>query len=406
MSFVNSISSGLFSSPKKRKTVSVIGFSAIVLMFLGSQYIFSDNQDNSIPKTRVKKGNIVIKITESGELRAKDQVTISAVTDKQILYLAPEGSRVQKGDTLVVYESAKYAISKGEAESNLLVAESQLIQAESDLEAQEAKEEGARQQYGNMLQLSKEGFAVESEVEQSRLNYLQLKSKTKSFQAGVRAAEAQVKAAERAVEQQDRKLRQGIVFAPRDGLVVYAYVGNPDDGKKVEVGMVPFEGMDLMYLPDISSMLVDTQISEVDLYRVQEGLTAAIHLDAYPDAIFDGEVASIADLARRRISRITGKATGAKVFDVTIKVMAQDVRLKPGLTATVDIIIDKLQDAIYVPLEAVFLDELERTIVYINKNGTFEPRVVETGDSNDRVVVIKSGLAEGVEVLLARPTEI
>jgi len=406
MSLVNGISSALFSSPKKRKTASLIGFSAIVLLFLGSRYIFSDNPNSSIPKTHVKRGDIVIKITESGELRARDQVTISAVTDKQILYLAPEGSRVEKGDTLVIYESEKYAISKGEAESNLQVAKSQLIQAQSDLEAQQAKEEGARQQYDNMLQLSKEGFAVESEVEQARLNYLQLKSKTKSFEAGVRAAEAQVKAAERAVAQQDRKLRQGVVLAPRDGLVVYAYVGNPDDGKKVEVGMVPFEGMDLMYLPDISSMLVDTQISEVDLYRVKEGLSAAIHLDAYPDAVFDGEVANIADLARRRISRVTGKATGAKVFDVTIKVLAEDTRLKPGLTATVDIIVDKLKDALYIPLEAVFLDELDRTVVYVHKNGKIEPQVVETGESNDRVVVIKNGLQEGDEVLLARPTEI
>ncbi len=393
----------IFESPQKRKGALIVGGLALILLFAGGQFLFSDNPNKDIPTTTVKRGNVIIKITETGELRAQDQVTISAVTDKQILWLAPEGSWVEEGDTLVIYESEKYVISRGEAESNLRIAESQLVKAMSDLEAQRAKEQGARQKYESLLQLAKEGYAVTSEVEQARLNYIELKSKTRAFEAAVSAAKANVQRAERQLAQQERKLRQGVVLAPRAGLVVYAPVGNAEDGRKIEVGMIPFEGMDLMYLPDISSMLVDTQINEVDLHKVRVGMPATIRLDAYPDAIFEGEVSSIADLAKRKISRITGKPTGAKVFDVTVKVKAQDTRLKPGLTATVDIIVKKYTDALYLPLEAIFINELDQTVVYVKNGNHIEVREVKTGESNDRIVIIEDGVTEGEVVLVGRP---
>ncbi|MDQ7064202.1 MAG: efflux RND transporter periplasmic adaptor subunit [candidate division KSB1 bacterium] len=399
-----SIYSIFFASPRNRKNTLIVGGIAAVMLLAGSKFIFSDNQQSSIPTTIVKRGDVIIKITESGELRAQDQVTISAPTDKQILWLKPEGTWVEEGDTLIIFESEKYVISKGEAESNLRIAESQLVRAMSDLEAQRAKEQAARRKYESLLQLSKEGFAVASEVEQARLNFIELKSKTRSFEAAVNAARANVQRAERQLNQQERKLRMGVVQAPRAGLVVYAPVGNAEDGRKIEVGMIPFEGMDLMYLPDVSSMMVDTQISEVDLFRVRVGMPVKIKLDAYPDAIFDGEVANIADLAKRKISRITGKPTGAKVFDVTVKVLGKDKRLKPGLTATVDIIVNEYKNTVYVPLEAIFIDELDRTIVYVkNENGSIEQRMIDIVESNDRVAVIKEGLEEGEVLLLARP---
>jgi HlyD family secretion protein len=161
-----------------------------------------------------------------------------------------------------------------------------------------------------------------------------------------------------------------------------------------------------MYLPDISSMLVDTEISEVDLSRIKIGLPVEIRLDAYPDAVFTGEIKTIADLARRKISRVTGKLTGAKVFAVTAKVVDQDIRLKPGLSATAEIIVNEYANAFYVPLEAVFVDEQDRTITYVKKRGGIEARPIVIEESNDRVAVVKEGLQEGEELLLERPPSI
>lgn len=257
-----------------------------------------------------------------------------------------------------------------------------------------------------MPDLVKKGFIQQSEVEQAELAYLELKSKARSLKAALNAAQANVQRAQRGLDQQERKLRQGAVLAPRAGLVVYAMTGDVENQKKISVGMIPFEGQELMYLPDISSMMVDTEISEVDLARVNNGMPVEIRLDAYTGAVFKGQVTYIADLAKRKISRVTGKATGAKVFDVTIQVLDQDKRLKPGLTATLDIIVGQHENILSIPLEAVFLDDQDQTITYVKRRGGVDVRRIHIIESNDRVAVVKDGLDAGEEILLGRPSSL
>ncbi|HEX9653628.1 MAG TPA: efflux RND transporter periplasmic adaptor subunit [bacterium] len=427
-SFYRLINKGRFL---RRKSVMILASMTAVSLFVGATF-FADGESANIPLTQVKQGPVTIKITEVGELRAQNQVTISAVNDKQIIWMAPEGRWVEEGDTLIILASEKYVISSGEAKSSLLVAKAELSKTQSDLQAQKAKEEAALKNYESLPELAKKGFVMESEVEQARLAYMELKSKTMSFQASVDAARANVDRAQRALAQEERKLREGVYVAPSAGLVVYATLGDAENAKKISLGMTPFEGMDLMYLPDISSMMVDAEINEVDLSRVKIGQTVEIRLDAYADTVFNGEISNIADLAKRKISRITGRPTSAKIFQVEVKVLASDVRLKPGLTATVDIVVTEHDSALYVPLESVFLDEQDQPVVYVRREEKFESEPIKAvgffnyvidfaghvttkrskvevqpvvlGESNDRVVIVKEGLLEGDEILLGQPT--
>jgi hypothetical protein len=153
----------------------------------------------------------------------------------------------------------------------------------------------------------------------------------------------------------------------------------------------------------MSSMVVDAEISEFDLGKVRVGSPAELRLDAYPDARFRGEVVSVGALARQKISRITGKATGVKVFDVQVKVQSYDERLKPGLSTTVDFLVSEHGGALYVPLAAVFLDELDRTVAYVKNGRGAEERQIQLGGSTDRIAIVEQGLAEGEEVLLVAP---
>ncbi|MEK7729031.1 MAG: hypothetical protein AAB354_11500, partial [candidate division KSB1 bacterium] len=130
----------MWSGPNRKQTLVLLALVMVTLFFLGSTFLSSEGGDETIPTTVVKRGPVTIKITESGELRAQDQITISAVTDKQILWLASEGAWVQEGDTLIVYESEKYIISKGDAESGLLVAKADLVRAQSDCRYEEGND--------------------------------------------------------------------------------------------------------------------------------------------------------------------------------------------------------------------------------------------------------------------------
>lgn len=98
---------------------------------------------------------------------------------------------------------------------------------------------------------------------------------------------------------------------------------------------------------------------------------------------------SIGTLARPKTNPATGKITSTKVFDLMFKVTENDKRLKPGLSATVDIIVDRLSNVVYVPIESVFTTDNNRTFVYLRKKGDkVEKRLVEIGRSNDLHVKI------------------
>jgi RND family efflux transporter MFP subunit len=359
-----------------------------------------------IPTASVARGDVRITITESGELRAENQATVSAPTDKQIVWLVPEGTVVKQGDLLLRFESQKYEIAKSAAESALAVARAQLQKTLSDLAAHRATEEKARLEYEALPALAEKGFINRNELDGARLAYEEVRASSRAFQATVDAARATVQQAEQEVNQQNRKLKEGSVRAPRDGVVVYATTGDVNNPRKITVGMVPFEGMDLMYLPDPSSMRVDAEISEFDLAKVRVGSPVELRLDAYPDAIFRGEVDRIASLARQKISQITGKPIGVKVFDVSIKVLDQDERLKPGLTTTVEILVSENPGVLYVPVAGVFVDELDRTVVYLRDGEGVRVQPVELGGSTDRVAIVRSGLAEGDLILLAPPESV
>jgi len=285
----------------------------------------------------------------------------------------------------------------------LKVAQAEYQKALNELEAQQMKEEAAKKEYETLPQLAEKGYVVESEVEQARLNYLEMKAKSKSLESVIDARSADVERAVSNVKNQKLKLDQSAQLAPSDGIVVYAMVGSGADARKVEVGIIPFEGQDLIYLPDIGSMLVKTVLNEVDLGKVKVDQPVEIELDAFPGVKFNGTVQSIGTLARRQVNPATGKSTGTKVFDLTIKVDEVDKRLKPGLSATVNIIVSRLKDVLAIPIESVFTTDNNHTFVYLKNGNSFEKRLVEVGQNNDLYVEVKNGLQEKDIVLLNEP---
>ncbi len=386
-----------------KKQYIALGILVLFLVVWGIISATGTDELHDALTAQVRRGDLLVTVSETGELIAQDQATIGAITDKQILYLAPEGALVEAGDTVVVFESEKYAISTAEANSSVKVAEADYQKALNDLEAQKAKEEAAKKNYETLPELAKKGFVVESEVEQARLEYMQMQATTRSLESVVQARLADVERSKNAYRNQERKLKQSAMLAPREGVVVYATMGTGAAARKVEVGMVPFEGMDLLYLPDVASMQVRSEFNEVDLDKIRKGQPVEIYIDAYPDTVFAGRVTSIGTLARRKVNPATGKPTGTKVFDLTVQVEAKDARLKPGLSANLNIIVSKDSDVLYVPIESVFTTDNNRSYVFLKKDDDIERRAVELGKSNDLYVEVKNGLDENDIVLLDPP---
>jgi hypothetical protein len=148
---------------------------------------------------------------------------------------------------------------------------------------------------------------------------------------------------------------------------------------------------------------VETQVGATDLARVRPGGRALIHLRTAPGAAIEARVASVAQAAREKVSRITGQPTGIEVFDVVVEPLARDARLHAGLAASVEILVSEHHGVLYVPVAAVFLDELERPTVYVRTGRWAEAREVELLVKSDRYAVLSAGVKEGDEILIELP---
>jgi HlyD family secretion protein len=138
--------------------------------------------------------------------------------------------------------------------------------------------------------------------------------------------------------------------------------------------MIPYQGQPILYLPDLSTIVADTEINEIDIGKVRVGSVVELRLEAYPDAVFQGKVLQIGALARFKQGR-SGTASGIKVFDVTVKIEEKDTRLKPGLTATLDFIVERQEDVLSIPLAAVLSRKGEHIALVANA-GKIEERKI------------------------------
>ena len=123
--------------------------------------------------------------------------------------------------------------------------------------------------------------------------------------------------------------------------------------RKPRVGDNVLQNQPILYLPDISSMIVKTSIREVDLHKVKTGQSCTISVDAYPDKKMQGTVSFIGALASDK----QGGNSGAKYFQMTISITSEDSDLRPGMTARVNILSARIDGALTLPLYAVFEED-------------------------------------------------
>jgi len=204
-----------------------------------------------------------------------------------------------------------------------------------------------------------------------------------------------VQRAQERVNQSQREIDQLTMEAPIPGMVVYLEIWKGGSMDKVQEGDSPWPGQGLVNLPDLSEMVVNAAASEVDASSVDSGQSVVVVLDAFPDIEYEGTVNKKGTLARR-------KEPGSKinVFDVEISVLTDDKQVKPGMSASAKIIVDRIADVVSAPLESVFEKEGE-VFVYLNNK---KKQQVEVGRRNDMSVEILSGLEGGERICLTDPT--
>ena len=144
-------------------------------------------------------------------------------------------------------------------------------------------------------------------------------------------------------------------------------------------------------------MQVACEVHEIDVDKIKVGQDVDVRMDAYPDLMVSGRVEKVGQMARQ-----TGRwwMSDVKVFDVEVVLESNDPRLKPGMSARVTIHIDRLDDVLTAPVDAIFEEE-RQYYCYVLQSRTRKRVKVTPGKSNDSFVAITDGLEEGDVVVLA-----
>jgi HlyD family secretion protein len=225
--------------------------------------------------------------------------------------------------------------------------------------------------------------------------------------ADVSSAEAKVADAQREVErladgptQADITATQARIDAARATLE-QAQINAPFSGTITGINIMPGDqaspGKVAFRLADLTRLLVDVEVSEVDINQIELGQSVSIELDASPGRVYQGEVVEIAQDSQ--------PTQGVVNYLVTVEIIDPDEEIKPGMTAAVSVIVSSLDNVLLVPNRAVRLFDGER-VVYIVQDGELMPVTVILGASSDLYSEVVGGdLKEGDLIVLNPPTE-
>lgn len=400
----------------------------------------------------VKEGELLVEL-DSMELENQlVERRLRVMNDEAELVAAQENLKVTKNQNeasidqaelaykfavqdLEKYKDGEYPKLRKETEANLKLAEAQLKQAEealnwskilykekylsqSELQQDELNTQKAEldlqsaaedlrllDQYTYQRQIDQ----LESDVRQAELALQRAKDLAN---ADLAQAEANLKSEESGlIEERDRlqrderRFENTKIYAPIDGRVLYATsVGNRwrRDDDPIDVGTLVDERDAILYLPTASEFNVDVMVTEVDLNKVMPGLPAFINVDAIPDRTLTGKVTDIAQFPDPDSRYLN---PNLKLYKTTIEMDPTEVALRNGMSCQIEILVEDLEDVLYVPLQSVVRLGGKPVVFVVDPDDTIRPQEVVTGMDNSRFVHIKSGLEEGQRILLAPPLE-
>jgi HlyD family secretion protein len=245
--------------------------------------------------------------------------------------------------------------------------------------------------------------AARAKADKAEMEIQQLEKGTdfKVARAGAVLAEVQGKleTAQASLEQALDEMKKTTIKAPFGGIAILYETFRDGQKRKPRVGDLVWQNQPLLYLPDISTMIVNTQVREVDLHKVAMGQSCSVRVDAFPDSLIRGKVTLIGMLATERFEG----GIGEKYFQLTVTLEGRNNRLRPGMTARITVDSENATGILYVPVHAVFNDGARTFCYRAVSKGKFREQAVVVGRQNEDAVEIVSGLDKGDRVSLLKP---
>ena len=365
------------------------------------------------PVAPARKGDFLVIIRCRGELRASRTVQIYApiVPGLRIAWLAPSGEAVQQGETVIRFDSSASEQQLQTKEAALRQAQATLDQAvaQAGITAEQDRRDLAEAQYNverAQLEVSKGEILSRIQGEENKIDLGIAEEKLKVQQATVEWHDASSRSKlasltrQRDQNQADvnitkARIAQMVIKAPISGYLVF--MANFSQGwvnaKPFKVGDTVFAGMGLAEIPDLTTLQLEGKIEETDRGRISAGQDARVRVDSLPELTMPAKVGSISLLAEQSF-----EFPPTRSFRAYAPIVHPDARLRSGMNGGMDIIINRIPNALSIPSKAVFT-RAGKPVVYLASHGSYRPAEVKVLARNPDEVAI-SGVPAGSMVAL------
>ncbi len=387
-----------------KKAKIIIGIAAVIIIaiMIVVNLKKSRGEQIEVTTTEVKKGAITKTVSGSGKVQPTIDVKIAARISAEILKIhVKEGDQVRKGQLLVELDRERYTAMVEQVESQMSSARAAVKKAKAD--------------YARINDLFDKNLTSQSDLDAAEANLQSASSSLDQARAGLK--------------QTKDDLGKTRLISPIEGVVTKIY---KEEGE-IAVGS-QFQADIVMNVADLNQMEVLAEIDENEVVLVHLQDEVNIEVDALPDSLFTGAVTEIAHMATTRGAGTSEQVTN---FEVTVGVTSNVKRLRPGMSATVDISTETRENVLYVPIQSVTARELKsdsvqaksvkdrrkksdarpeewedpetkpaaetkkdlKEVVFIVEEGKAKMMPVITGISDDNNIEVMSGLSEGQKVI-------
>jgi HlyD family secretion protein len=370
-----------------RKPLIAAGIIVVVGAILWASLANRRESGTAVSTDMAALQSISARVKATGEITPERKVEISAKVVGEVINLPiVEGQQVAEGDLLVEIERELYESARDQARAALRQAEVALRRVEVQLA-------DARRTLRRTQELHAQGLRSQEAYDAAEL--------------AVATGEVEIEAQRHAIEQYRSALKRAeddlartSIRSPMDGIVIQL---DTEKGETVVPGSTNLPGSVLMTVADMSRLLAEIEVSEVDVVRVALGQEAEVRVDAIGEQPMPGRVVEIATSGRK------DPVQGVIRFTVKVALADPDAALRPAMTARVDILSATRENVVVVPIQAVVkrtIDDdgtelrgddaerggAEREVVYVVDDGIATIRPVTTGIADELFVEIVDGL--------------
>jgi HlyD family secretion protein len=410
--------------PRRHWGAIFVGAAAVIV---GVGFV-TVRMQRAVPKintAEVRLGEFVDNVEVRGQVKTLKSIVLTApfgAGDIQILKLVKNGIRVKRGEILVQFDVStlqrtldqkRSELRQAEAEIERVRAEGRLLEEQNLTQVTKARYdvERARLEVSKQEILSKiEGEKTKLSLSDAQKKLNELETKLSSDRTG-NGADVESKRQKRAkalfeVREAERNIVSMSLSAPADGLVTLMpnlrsrtnWNTEPPEFKE---GDRAWAGAPIAELPDLSNVRINGRIDETERGRLKPGQTATVTVDAIPAREFTAHVSEIGSLAKLDFSTFPPP----KNFDLILQLEQTDPKIRPGMSASGRIAVERLPDSILIPVEASF-QKGGQTVAYVLQNSRFEERKIEVAKRGGSDLLISKGLKRGEQVALKDPATV